>query len=180
MSATTPHATILALRRILCSQYHAGLAMLRQAIERTPDDLWVSPAYPTRTWQLAYHTLFFTHLYLQPDEQAFRPWPKHVADVQYPDGIPGPADPESHRPLVAEPYSRAAVLEYREHVDGMVDAMVESLDLLSEESGFHWYPVSKLEHQLINLRHLQHGAAQLADRLRAACDLGIDWVGARR
>jgi len=40
------------------------------------------------------------------------------------------------------------------------------------------FPDVKLEHQLVNLRHAQHHAAQLADRLRAAVDLGTRWVGA--
>ena len=62
----------------------------------------------------------------------------------------------------------------------MVDTAVDALDLWSPDCGFWWYKVSKLEHQVINIRHLQHGAAQLADRLRAASNVGIDWVGARR
>jgi hypothetical protein len=62
----------------------------------------------------------------------------------------------------------------------MVDGAVDALDLLSPESGFHWYEIPKLEHQMVNLRHLQHHTAQLADRLRASGDIAIKWVGARR
>jgi hypothetical protein len=51
------------------------------------------------------------------------------------------------------------------------------MDLQSYDSGFSWYPMSKLEHQLVNIRHLQHGAAQLADRLRSKLDIGIKWSG---
>ena len=36
------------------------------------------------------------------------------------------------------------------------------------------------EHQLVNLRHIQHHAAQLADRLRTARDHGVRWVGGSR
>jgi hypothetical protein len=60
----------------------------------------------------------------------------------------------------------------------MVDDAIDALDLHSPESGFSWYRVSKLEHQIVNIRHIQHGAAQLADRLRSAAGVGIDWVGA--
>ena len=35
----------------------------------------------------------------------------------------------------------------------MVDAAVDAMDLTATECGFWWYQVSKLEHQLINLRH---------------------------
>jgi hypothetical protein len=40
--------------------------------------------------------------------------------------------------------------------------------------------MGKLEHQFINIRHIQHHAAQLADRLRVAKNVGVAWVGMRR
>lgn len=167
------------VRAMLKSQYHAALAMLRESIERCPEDLWYSDEPTNAFWQVAYHTLFITHLYLQPEEAAFRPWDGHRADAQYPDGIPGPAEPTSALPLLPEPYSRREVLAYWVACDDMVDAAVDAVDLLSRESGFHWYAVPKLEHQLVNLRHVQHHTAQLADRLRAATDIGVRWVGTK-
>lgn len=166
-------------REVLKSQYYAGFAMLRQAIENCPDHVWTSREHHNTFWQIAYHTLFFTHLYLQPDEAAFEPWGQHQANVQHPDGIPGPADPDSELPLIPEPYSRAQVLDYLHFCEAMVGEAVEALDLNSPSSGFRWYRISKLEHQLVNLRHLQHHTAQLADRLRASEGLGTNWVGSR-
>jgi hypothetical protein len=32
---------------------------------------------------------------------------------------------------------------------------------------------------VVNLRHIQHGAAQLADRVRATADVGVQWAGSR-
>jgi hypothetical protein len=61
----------------------------------------------------------------------------------------------------------------------MIDGAVDAMDVLASGSGFSWYPIPKLEHQVVNIRHIQHGAAQLADRVRAAADAGVDWVGAR-
>jgi hypothetical protein len=167
------------LRLILKSQYHAGLAMLREAIERCPDDVWLSTQHRNAFWQIAYHTLYFTHLYLQSDQSAFRPWAEHQSKNQNPDGIAGPPEPGSNLPLVPEPYTRTQALAYWDICDQMVDGAVDALDLQSPQSGFPWYRISKLEHQLVNLRHLQHHAAQLADRLRAERDIGIQWVGAR-
>ena len=95
-----------------------------------------------------------THLYLQPNEAAFRPWTHHRADVQHPDGLAGPPDPQSTLPLIPEPYSKAQVLEYWAVCDRMVDDAVDAIDLDDPESGFSWYKVSKLEHQLINIRHI--------------------------
>ena len=62
------------LRSVLKSQYHASLAMLREAIERCPPEEWVSTDHKNACWQLSYHVLFYTHLYLQRDEAAFRTW----------------------------------------------------------------------------------------------------------
>ncbi|HZW98880.1 MAG TPA: DinB family protein [Trueperaceae bacterium] len=168
------------IRSVLKSQYHAGLAMLRQTIELCPEELWFDAAPRNSFWQVAYHALFFTHLYLMPREEDFVPWEGHVGEVQNPDGIAGPPDPDSPLPVTAPPYSRAQALAYLQHLDGMIDDVVDSLDLASADSGFYWYKVPKLEHQLINVRHLNHHMAQLADRLTAAGVEGVRWVGARR
>jgi hypothetical protein len=167
------------IRPVLKSQYHSALAMLRDAIERCPDEAWFDGSHVNACWQIAYHALFFTHLYLQPDEAAFQPWPRHQGDVQHPDGLAGPADAGSTLPLIPEPYARSLVLEYWDFCDRMVDRAVDALDLESPESGFGWYAVSKLEHQIINVRHVQHHAAQLADRVRASANDGVRWVGFR-
>jgi hypothetical protein len=170
MSPTTE-----AFKPILKSQYHACLAMLGEAIERCPESVWLATDHKNSFWQIAYHTLFFTHVYLQQEEAAFRPW-VHQSEAQYEDGIPGTPDPNSPLPLIPKPYTKAQVLEYWKFCDEMVDHAVDKLDLESPQSGFPRYKMSKLEHQLVNLRHIQHHAAQLADRLRAAADIGIKWV----
>lgn len=167
------------LRATFKSQYHAALAMLRHAIKLCPDEVWSSNEHVNSVWQIAYHTLFFAHLYMQPNEAAFRPWEQHQSEVQYPDGIAGPADSSSSLRLLPSPYAKAQVLAYWRVCDQMVDEAIDALDLLCPRSGFSWYKVSKLEHQIINIRHIQHGAAQIADRLRSATGKGIDWVGAR-
>jgi lambda repressor-like predicted transcriptional regulator len=177
------HSTVNAvsddtLRAILKSQYHAALAMLLESIERCPEELWYSRDPQNAFWQVAYHTLFFAQVYLGPNAEAFSPWAHHQGDVQHPDGIAGRIDEASALPVLPEPYSRADVLAYWQVCDSMVDAAVDALDLRSPDSGFRWYRISKLEHQFVSIRHIQHHAAQLADRLRAAAHVGITWVGA--
>ena len=166
-----------AIRRDLKSQYHASLAMLRECIELTPEELWYSSEFANTFWQLAYHTLFFTHLYCQIDEASFVPWQHHQTDSQYPDGIPGATDPASKLPLIPRPYSKSQVLEYWAFCDGRINTWIDAIDPLSSESGFSWYKISKLEHQIVNIRHIEHGTAQLADRLRSKIGAGINWVG---
>lgn len=168
------------VRAALKSQYHAALAMLRHAVELCPDEIWNGGGHTNACWQIAYHTLFFTHLYSQVDEAAFRPWEHHQADNQYPDAIAGPPESGNELPLLPRPYTREEVLAYWDFCDGNMDRWLDAIDLDSPESGFSWYKMPKVEHQILNVRHIQHGAAQLADRVRAAADAGIDWVGAGR
>jgi hypothetical protein len=165
-----------AVRAALKGQYHAALAMLRQAVELCPDQLWLDETPRNAFWRVAYHALFFVHLYLMDQPEDFVPWDGHQGDVQQPDGIAGPPDPESSLPVSPEPYSKAEVLAYWDICDGMVDDRVDAMDLGSATSGFYWYPISKLEHQIVNVRHTAHHAAQLADRVRAARDVGVKWV----
>ena len=61
----------------------------------------------------------------------------------------------------------------------MIDDAVDVLDLDSAECGFSWYRMSRLDHQFVNIRHIQHHAAQLIGRVRSAADVGIRWVSAR-
>lgn len=169
-----------ALKGALKSQFHAGLSMLRTAIERCPQDLWLRHPPRNAFWQVAYHDVFYTHFYLHTDHTSFRPWVGHREGVQHPDGIGGKADPGSKLPLIPEPYTRAQTLEYLSVTDDLVDSAIDAMDIARPDSGFPWYRMTKLEHQLVNLRHLQHHAAQLADRLRAQTDQGVGWVGSGR
>ena len=41
------------VRSVLKSQYHASLAMLREAVERCPADEWSNANYKNAFWQLA-------------------------------------------------------------------------------------------------------------------------------
>lgn len=177
--ATGDTLAVAAFTGPLKNQYHANLAMLREAIEQCPDDLWLDARPTNAYWQVAYHVLFFTHFYLARDAASFQPWAEHRRDSQNEDGIPGPPDPKSSLPLIPRPYSKEQALRYWAIVDGLVDRSVDAMDLHRDESGFH-YRMSKLEHQLVNLRHLAHHTAQLADRLRAARDHGVKWVGGSR
>jgi hypothetical protein len=168
------------LRPILKSQYHASLAMLKDAIDKCPDDVWLDDRVTNRIWQIAYHVLYYTHLYLHVSLESATPWAGHHEGVQYPSALPNPRlEVDQALPKFAAPYSKAQVLELWAICDGMVDGAVEGFDLDSAECGFWWYKMGKLEHQFVNIRHIQHHTAQLADRLRVAKDVGVPWVGMR-
>jgi len=156
------------IQNALKRQYHASLVMLLEAIDACPVALWTSEAYTNATWQIAYHALFYTDFYLQPSETAFVPWEHHRPDHQY---------FSAGKQIALVPYSKDEMIAYGRRCREMVDAAVDRLDLTSPESGFPWYEMPKLEHQLLNLRHLHHHMGQIAERLRQAANHGIEWVG---
>ncbi len=71
------------IRQVIQSQYGASLDMLKQAVERCPASLWDDGRYRNRCWHIAYHALFYTHLYLQRSERDFSPWARHREQCQF-------------------------------------------------------------------------------------------------
>lgn len=163
------------LRQALKEQYHAGLAMLAECIERCPDDLWLSGEPGRQVWRIAFHTVFFTQAYLGQDVAAYQTWPGHREDCRR---ALAPADMEPYElPEETEPVAREAMLRYLVYVDGLVDPTIEALDLDAEETGFSWYKgMSKLSHEIMNLRHIQGHVGQLSELLMAR-GIDIEWVG---
>ncbi len=150
------------LKPALKGQYHAALDMLRGAISGCPENLWIGGTPPRSFWRLAYHALYFTHLYLQVRFEDFVPWELHRDEVE---------SDAAHEMLDPVPYTKEELLDYWELVDVMVDSQIDKIDLSSPESGIPWYSIPKLDHVLLNLRHVQEHAGGLRDRLLEA---GID------
>lgn len=163
------------LRAALAEQCHAGLAMLAECIERCPDDLWTAGTHPRTFWRIAYHAAFFTHLYLGQDEASFQPWAHNRPDA---DALWGSDTEPYELPEEIPPYEREEMLRYVAFVDGLIDPTLQTLDLAATGTGFPWYPpeMSKLSHELMNVRHLQGHVGQLSELLMAR---GIDtrWIG---
>ncbi len=162
------------IRSALKSQYHAALETLRQAIEACPDAMWNDPADGSSPfWRVAYHTLFYTHFYLHQKEADFTPWARHRDEAQYLSSVPWEND---RPPKPCDPFSRSDLLEYLRVCDDLIDTGVDLLDLSAPQCGFYWYEMPTLEHQIVNLRHIQHHAAILSARLRRSAGIAIDWV----
>jgi hypothetical protein len=118
----------------LKSQYHAALKTLDQVIEKCPDCMWNDTADSAAPfWRVVYHTLFFTHLYLQQSQEGFRPWARHREEAQYISTVPR----EGNRPTrPCEPYTREDLLQYCKDCDAMIDGGVDALDLSAPQCGF--------------------------------------------
>src|SRR4030042_1878081 len=97
------------MRKVIKSQYHASLDMMRQAIVKCPDALWVSTEPKNHYWRIAFHALFYTHLYLQTTEGDFVRWSKHRDEGQFLGALPWPPHAE---PKISRPYDKEELLEY--------------------------------------------------------------------
>ena len=151
------------IKDIIQSQYLAALEMLSGAVNQCPEGLWEDPTYKNRFWHVAYHALFYTHLYLQPSEGDFVPWAKNR---------PGYNQMEE----AGEPYTKAEILEYFEVCRKQVLEQVPALQL-NGPSGFYWLPFSKLELQFYTIRHIQQHCGELCERLGVVENIDVDWVG---
>ena len=163
------------LPEVISSQYLAALEMLRQAVCKCPPSLWDSPDDGSKFWHIAYHVLFYTHLYLQDSEQSFTPWIKHRDEYQFFDQTPWPP---FEQPRIGEPVDKDTVLEYLVFCQEQVIALLPRLDLAGP-SGFDWLPFGKLELQIYSIRHIQQHTGELMDRLGTRANLELDWVGTK-
>jgi hypothetical protein len=92
--------------------------MLRQTITQCPESIWNAASDKNRSWQVAYHALFFTHLYLGESEEAFIPWDKHRDGYE--------EFPASEN---GEPYDKDTILAYLAFCEQQVKARVQQLDM---------------------------------------------------
>ena len=154
------------VKQVIQSQYYAALEMLKQAILRCPDSLWDAAEDQNKFWQVAYHALFYAHLYLQESIADFKPWMKHKEGAERPGTAPE---------KINMAYTRAEILEYLAVCQAQVAEQTASLNV-DAPSGFEWLPFNKLELQLYNIRHVQQHVGELYERLGARAKIELDWV----
>jgi DinB superfamily len=124
-------------KAVICSQYLAALDMLKQTLARCPPDVWDAPADSSKFWHIAYHTVFYTQLYLAPSEQDFVPWAQHRDQSQFLGPLPWPPHAQ---PQIEGVYSQADLLDYLALCQAQVTEQVAALDL-EAPSGFDWLPM---------------------------------------
>lgn len=162
-----------AIRAAIASQFHAALNMLMQTVERCPDVLWYADGKKPAYWRVAFHALFYVHLYAQPSIGTFVRWERHRLDHEQLG--PPPWAPEQ-LPRIGEPYTQRDVLDYIALCREQIDTHTAMLDLLGP-SGFDWLPLNKLELQTYSIRHLQQHVGELSGRLDREANISIDWIG---
>jgi len=144
------------IKQILINQYEAALAMLNRCIAACPPEHWDAKIGNGPFRWVVYHTLFFTDLYLSPSNEAFELRELHLRV----------GDEREDRACLG--LERDEALEYiticREKI--LVALATETPESLAGPSGFSWYPISRGELHVNNIRHLQHHTGQLSAYLR--------------
>jgi hypothetical protein len=160
------------VKSAIIGQFLAGLAMLRKCIEVCPASLWEAAptGFPRTTWRIAYHVLHGTHRYVMQTEADFVPWDRHVwhAEVLW-------DDDERGMPPAVNLFSQADLIDYLDFIAESIPNWINALDLESQESGFSWHKMRKLDHVLMSLRHLGTHTGQIQEQLYA---LGLEpgWI----
>jgi hypothetical protein len=157
------------LKETIKSQYHASLEMLRQALVKCPESLWYESGHNVPFWHIAYHALFYAHLYLHPSVDDFVPWQKHKEGYRS-------LGSSGEKQETMDPYSKEDLLAYHEICREQVEERVPALDL-EADSGFNWLPFDKLELQIYNIRHIQQHTGELYERLGTSNRIELNWVG---
>ncbi len=159
-------------KQIVIGQYEASLSMLGECIRQCPEEHWEGKiAQGTFRW-VAYHALFFTDLYLSPNESAFelRDLHKLGGDEREPVATIGLPKDEAIKYV---PICRQKALD---------SVAAETEQSLAGPSGFPWYKITRGEMHLVNIRHIQHHTGQLSAFLRRVDDRfkegkTLRWVG---
>ena len=139
------------IKPILQSQTLAALAMLKQAVVKCPPAAWDDPRDKDRFWFVAYHTLYYTHKYLNAQGEGYVRWEGRRYES------PG------------LPFTKDAILERLATVEGEVATQIPLMDLEAESAGL----ANKLELQLYNIRHIQQHAGELIERIGSRANVEI-------
>ena len=153
------------MEKYLASQYLAGLAMLKGCVENYDEHLWQDRAkYKVAAGQIAYHTAFFTNIYLSPSRRTAVRWAREVPRME---NLGNPV-------ASGELLSRADIAEFVDHI---VLCLPKYLGTISVDSDCwpDWYSLSQLEFHINNLRHMQHHVGQLIERHRLIKPLSVPW-----
>src|SRR6266480_3315026 len=132
------------LRQVLQSQFEAALSMLKDCVAECGEKYWEGKIANATFRQIAYHTLFFTDLYLSASKEDFQ-----LRDLHKVGG-------DERGTTLSTGLSKDETLEYvkicRQKV---IDSLAaETAQSLQGPSGFR--KCSRIELHIYNIRHIQH------------------------
>ncbi|MEJ1240290.1 DinB family protein [Chryseolinea sp. T2] len=154
----------------LWQQFGAGINMLRNAITMWPDEKW---EHPRKFFDMAYHTLFFLDYYLTNPPEGFNPplpftllseMPQDRIDDIMPDRV----------------YTKQEMLDYADACRKKCYAVIDGLT--EENIQARWIEpdgsrnLLMIEMVMLNMRHVQHHAAQMNMMLRNEIGDAPGWI----
>jgi hypothetical protein len=163
------------INQVLLGQYEAALSMLRDAIASCPAAHWEAKVANDPARFVAFHTLYWTDIYLSRTMDAFEshefvlegrglPFGQPIPEGTMPPGLPQP------RAMAYADYCIAkarAVLASEREAD------------LAGDNGFG-RPFSRAEMHVYNIRHIQHHTGALSAHIRRLVpefpEEGMDWI----
>ena len=160
------------LKTSVWQQFGAAIDTLSDAIGLCPDHLWTGVLWKDtedarygQFWFIAYHTLFWTDLYLTGSSEGFAP----------------PA-PFIRGKLPEKLYTKEQICVYLDQCRRKCQSTIESLtdEKAHQICTFKWMEPTFLELQLYSMRHVQEHAAQLNLFLGENGVSGQDWVAKAR
>ncbi len=162
-----------AIVAILASQYKASLGMLRQAVERVPEELWNNEDYNNPNWQIAYHVVWGVKFYLGATSESYVAFENAIEGAESLGGSQDWENPDAG--VVVEGFhTKDELISFISSLEAELLPAIEALPL-EAPSGFEWYPYSRLELHVNSIRHIQHHTAQLIERLKAKGIDGFTW-----
>lgn len=168
------------VKTILVNQYEAALSMLKAAVDQCPDTMWHGRVATYPFSQVVHHTLFFTDLYLGPDDESFQDQPFHLQHEALFAGLGVDVEPlEAPAPLHHDKTTLLTYLAFCRRKAAEIVA-AETEETLTAPAGVragNRRKFSRAELHIYNIRHVHHHAAQLGLRLRLDTGEGVEWVG---
>lgn len=147
-------------------QLGASMDMLEGVVHACTDETWSLPSSATAFWRLCYHTTFWLDVYLAGDLDGFSPPAPFDRSELDPEGVP------------ARVYTRAEILGYLRHCSRKASVVFAGLDRtgLVRRCSIGRVQCTYAELLIYNLRHVQHGVAQLNLLLRIADHQPVPWT----
>jgi len=151
------------LKTTLWNQFGASVDMLENALVACPDELWDNG---TEFWYLGFHTIFWLDYYVSDPDRFGPPEPFTLSEF----------DPDGAMP--DRTYTKNELIDYLHYCRENAFRLIQTLGELNARSRFKndYRDYSVPEILLYNMRHIQHGAAQLNLLLRQGGTVPPRWV----
>lgn len=160
------------ITKVITLQYTKAFDLMEKVISQYDEDLWIdSENYGDAAWQVAYHGLFYTNLYLAPSSEKHIPWSGEREDYHK---LRGGKDAPEKGVDLEKSFSKTEMLDYLEHIRSHMETYLEGFEP-EDDCWPYWYEEKQMEFHFNNLRHLESHRGALMERHDRIKNLPIGW-----